>query len=65
MKKKIIITTVLLFFVLINKTYAAAPTPTSSAAINTQINQLKDKIASQVSKLNLVEKVAHLYNINF
>src|SRR5258708_21940965 len=56
MKKKILITTLLLFFLLINKSYAAAPTPTSSATINNQINQLKDKIASQVPKLNLVEK---------
>jgi hypothetical protein len=56
MNKKFIITSALLFFILANKSYAAAPTPTTSAAINNQINQLKDKIASQVSKLNLVEK---------
>jgi hypothetical protein len=58
MKKKILFITGLLFFVFINKSYAAVPTPspTSSAAVNSQINQLKDKIASQVSKLNLVEK---------
>ncbi|SRR6266568_438701 len=56
MKKKILITTLLLFFVWTNQTFAATPTPTSSAAVNSQINQLKDKIASQVSKLNLVEK---------
>ncbi|HSW97520.1 MAG TPA: DUF5666 domain-containing protein [Candidatus Saccharimonadales bacterium] len=54
--KKILIIILVLFFIVVNKTFAAAPTPTSSAAMNSQINQLKDKIASQVSKLNLVEK---------
>jgi hypothetical protein len=56
MMRKIFLTVILLFFVLTNSAFAAAPTPTSSATINNQINQLKDKIASQVSKLNLVEK---------
>jgi len=57
MKKSILIISVVLFLSLITKTYAADPTPSpTSAALNSQINQLKDKIASQVSKLNLVEK---------
>jgi len=59
MKKTILLIAGLLFFVVINTAYAAAtptPNPTGSAQLNSQINQLKDKIASQVSKLNLVEK---------
>jgi hypothetical protein len=57
MKKNILLITTLLFFILINKSFAAEPTPSpTSGALNSQINQLKDKIASQVSKLNLVEK---------
>lgn len=57
MNKKIIISTAILFLLTANSALAAAPTPTpTSASLNSQINQLKDKIANQVSKLNLVEK---------
>ena len=56
MKKTIVLTTLLLFFIALDNAYAATPSPTTSAAQVNQINQLKDKIASQVSKLNLVEK---------
>jgi len=59
MKKNIFITTILLLFSLTGTASAATtPTPTAgnSQIENSQINQLKDKIASQVSQLNLVEK---------
>ena len=58
MKTKIIITTILLSITLATPVYAAAPTPTSSTTQTetNQINQLKNKIASQVSQLKLVEK---------
>lgn len=42
-----------LFFIL-TPAYAATPTPNQK--LNQQIDQLKDKIASRVSELNLVEK---------
>jgi len=43
---------------LTGQAYAATPSPTASNSqtLNSQINQLKDKIASRVSELNLVEK---------
>lgn len=52
------ITTLLLSILLAGQVYAAAPSPTSnpSQTETNQINQLKNKIASQVSQLNLVEK---------
>jgi len=57
MKKLLIITTI---FILAGANTAFAATATSSpsagATENSQINQLKNKIASQVAKLNLVEK---------
>jgi hypothetical protein len=59
MKKRLVFITMIFLVAVTNTAYAAAPTPTSAAAaqnLNNQINQLKDKIASQVSKLNLVEK---------
>ena len=45
-------------FVILTPAYAAtsAPTPTTDQKLNQQIDQLKDKIASRVSELNLVEK---------
>jgi hypothetical protein len=66
MKKTIVFITVILFGIITNQAHAAttAPTvaPTKAAAggvqqkLDEQINQLKDKIASRVSELNLVEK---------
>src|SRR5579859_6721935 len=57
MNKKTLITATILFLLTANSAIAAAPTPTpTSTALNSQINQLKDKIANQVSKLKLVEK---------
>lgn len=61
MNKKIFFIITLLLFLGVDKTYAATATPTPSPAptnsqLNSQINTLKDKIASQVSKLNLVQK---------
>lgn len=59
MKKGIFITTLLLTFSLTTNAYAAVsptPAPSNSQTLNNQINQLKDKIASRVSQLNLVEK---------
>jgi len=57
MNKKVFLISALLFFAVTNTSFAAEPKPSpTSAALNSQINQLKDKIASQVSKLNLVEK---------
>lgn len=56
MKTKIFIATLILSLSITVRAYAdTTPSPTS-AILNQQINQLKDKIASQVSKLNLVEK---------
>jgi hypothetical protein len=57
MKTKIIIATILLSITMATPAYAA-PTPTSSTTQTetNQINQLKNKIASQVSQLKLVEK---------
>jgi hypothetical protein len=66
--KKLLYIITLLTFVLWNTSYASAQTvtpkqnatPTISETVNeklnSQINQLKDKIASRVSELNLVEK---------
>src|SRR5690348_1842945 len=56
MKKTIILTSLVLSLALTSSAYAAAPTPNPTQVINNQINQLKDKIASRVSELNLVEK---------
>jgi uncharacterized protein DUF5666 len=58
MKSKTLITTLMLTLSFAGTAYAATPTPTTSTSQleNTQINQLKNKIASQVSQLKLVEK---------
>lgn len=62
MKYKIFIILVSLFIAVTGTSFAAetspspSAAPTSSSLLNSQINQLKNKIASQVSKLNLVEK---------
>jgi hypothetical protein len=56
MKYKIPVILLMLFVVVTGTTFAAEPSPTTSSILNNQINQLKNKIASQVSKLNLVEK---------
>lgn len=61
MKYTIFIILLLLFVGVTGTTFAAvtpspSSSPTSSSLLNNQINQLKNKIASQVSKLNLVEK---------
>jgi hypothetical protein len=58
MKLGTIITTFLLTISLVGQAYAAAPSPTQSPSQTeaNQINQLKNKIASQVSQLKLVEK---------
>jgi len=57
MNKKLFVITTILFLLAANSAVAAAPTPSpTSTTLNSQINQLKDKIANQVSKLNLVEK---------
>jgi len=57
-KKTLIITTLFLTLAAANTAFAASisPTPSTGASENSQINQLKNKIASQVAKLNLVEK---------
>ncbi len=54
MKIKALITVTFLFASLVANAYAAAPSPTQTE--NSQINQLKNKIASQVAQLKLVEK---------
>lgn len=58
MKQGTTIITILLSLLLAGRAYAAAPSPTSttSQTETQQVNQLKNKIASQVSQLNLVEK---------
>jgi len=58
MKLRILITTALLITFWAGTAYAASPSPASSSTQieNSQINQLKNKIASQVSQLKLVEK---------
>lgn len=58
MKYKTIILTAIFSLSLVAPVYAAAPSPTQSPsqAEANQINQLKNKIASQVSQLKLVEK---------
>ncbi|MGI8419590.1 MAG: DUF5666 domain-containing protein [Candidatus Levyibacteriota bacterium] len=46
-----------ILFIPVTQTHAASTvTPTTDPQLNKQINQLKDKIASRVSELNLVEK---------
>lgn len=59
MQKGILIGTLIFFMAFTSQAYAATtPTPnvTNSPKLDKQINQLKDKIASRVSQLNLVEK---------
>lgn len=58
MNYKTLIATILLSFSLAVPAYAADPSPSQSATQTetNQINQLKNKIASQVSQLKLVEK---------
>lgn len=57
MRKTIALTTLILSLTLTGTAYAAkAPTANPTQVINNQIDQLKDKIASRVSELNLVEK---------
>ncbi len=63
MKKALIISTVVFFGLSAGQAYAttATPAPTTTDAavkekLDNQINQLKEKIASRVSELNLVEK---------
>ncbi|HZE86638.1 MAG TPA: DUF5666 domain-containing protein [Methylomirabilota bacterium] len=63
MKKQLFILVTLLFFVsIVAPVHAVSPTPTPKGLVNQQldqkINELKDKIASRVSELNLVEKRA-------
>jgi len=54
--KKTLAITTLLLLATASTAFAAAPTPSATVSETSQINQLKDKIASQVAKLNLVEK---------
>ena len=66
MKKILLIISILFFIINPAKTDAATPTPTTAAyptakealdkKLNEQINNLKEKIASRVSELNLVER---------
>jgi len=68
MSKQILTIISLLIFLSATPAYAASPTPTDkttptpstkpaiSEKLNNQINELKEKIASRVSELNLVEK---------
>lgn len=60
MKKRLVISTIVFLIACTNQAYAAVPpTPASETGglkLDKQINQLKDKIASRVSQLNLVEK---------
>lgn len=57
MKTRILITTLIISLAITTQAYASTTiSPTPNAAMTNQINQLKAKIASQVSKLNLVEK---------
>ncbi len=63
MKKALFLSTILFFGVSAGQAYATtatpAPTKTDDAVkekLDSQINQLKEKIASRVSELNLVEK---------
>jgi hypothetical protein len=62
MKRFIFLTSLFVFVLATNPTLAVAATSTTAATptpdqkLNQQINQLKDKIASRVSELNLVEK---------
>lgn len=59
MRKKITILTLLLFFTsthaVLGQTNANTPTPTTSQ-LQQQVDELKNKIASKVAELNLVEK---------
>lgn len=55
--------TIFIFFVIYSlsliislNSYAASPIPTASPSTEEQINELKDRIASRVAQLNLVEK---------
>ncbi len=54
--KKIIILIILTICYLILNTYAYAASPSPTASTEEQINELKDRIASRVAQLNLVEK---------
>ena len=69
MKKLLFLVTVLFFFTNTSSAFAVSPTPaklkTASTSankegldekLNEQINNLKEKIASRVSELNLVER---------
>ncbi|HWY80187.1 MAG TPA: DUF5666 domain-containing protein [Candidatus Sulfotelmatobacter sp.] len=56
MKKRILITTFLFSITIVGQAFAATSTTPTPSIANNQINKLKEKIASQVSKLNLVEK---------
>lgn len=61
MKNKLLIGTIVFFIASTSQAYAVSPTPAptvsgTSLKLDKQINQLKDKIASRVSQLNLVEK---------
>lgn len=59
MNKKIIVSTIIFSLLFTGQAFAATtaqPTGANNQTLNNQINQLKDKIASRVSQLNLVEK---------
>jgi hypothetical protein len=63
MKKLIYLTAIILFGIALNPAYAASATPAPTKSndpvkekLDSQINELKEKIASRVSELNLVEK---------
>jgi hypothetical protein len=64
MKKIVSVITLFLLIVSAGQTYAQSPVPSKAAAdksaisekLNQEINNLKEKIASRVSELNLVEK---------
>lgn len=57
MKKIIFLIILTTYYIILNTyVYAASPSPTASASAEEQINELKDRIASRVAQLNLVEK---------
>lgn len=56
MKRQLLIATLIASLAMTGQAYAATTTPTTDPALNNQINTLKNKIASQVAQLNLVEK---------
>lgn len=54
--KKVFLLFIIYYLLFTNAAFAVSPSPTASASAEEQINDLKDRIASRVAQLNLVEK---------